>query len=932
MNDHNFISAFRGIPLWPDNLIPVDEIFQRLVSALGIDTTSLDPLLFLGGVLGFRDLRVHRFDGVTTVTGDFTVATEIVISPFQSYVGFVLGDPAGGSTSLPFSLRLRDEPPIRNNDDTFEIGDNPIDPQLGAFTPVQRNPETGIFDVGSWRISLRNIPAKIRLLKGVTRVEPIDPANPARGFRELPNLFVDVGIDISLDFDSEGTLDLWPPDPSFQGAAGDPASAIDMDLGWFRINSSPLIIAASGLAYHRPNTRFPDLFNVPAGLTEAWSGFIAKTIGGFWWKQPKDPEDEVHIYGIACEDLLIGNDVVSFHGSFLHGGGPNDPFESLVPVQEADLPESRWSIRKIEIWVTEGVGDFLQFGGQLVVAAILDQFKRLPLRFEASAGRVLKEVEGLTGLFPFVELQGSLAPVQNSIQPAPDGKLNVPIFDESLWKLNFEINSVRFGLLFPGGDVPGIDLSTVIEIEMNLTIKIGEGKPGTVPKLEVGSPGFGVRYTPELGRFEPIFKGLWIDTSIKVPPIKIYGYEFSISRIGFGYDAGEVDAYWISFDAHLDFPDTLGRAEVYGMKLRWDDDAVLFSIDGIGIEIKKPAVEFIGILKFLEGTANFTPAGDDPVTIQPGSISGFVHMAFPALDNPFSFDVGLTHGKYTRNADPSVAHSFWMLLAELVFPCGLPVGLGDLTFYGAALAVGNNVTPRKAAATPWFQWYSEELPKYSIVAPNKWTAAHDRLVFGLGVVLGSALRSGYPHNERIMGVYNSGPGNEGATWLFEGKVRFLKEVTASGDPQIAILLVIAPDQVLFRAEFHFSFPSESDAAAGLVMIARGMIEVVSDKTGAGRHHLYLGRNQPYAERINAAVLLGFFSARSFFMLDWADLVLTGGTLSPVAFAFGFAQGWNWDKKFGPLRLYLEVQCGARSRVYLQLGGLWFPAGLWRRGP
>jgi hypothetical protein len=312
----------------------------------------------------------------------------------------------GHHTSIPFSLRLRDEPPIRNGDDTFEIGENPLDPQLGAFTPVERNPETGVFDFASWRLSLRNISAKIRVLKGVTRVEPIDPDNLTRGFRDVPDAFVDAGIELSLDYDSEGNLELWPPDPLFQGSTEDPASVIDMDLGWFRISSSALIIAADGLAYHRANTRFPEHFDPPVGMDPAWQGFIAKTIGAFWWKEPKDPEDELHIYGIACEDLLIGNDIVSFHGSFQHGGGPNDPFESLKPVPVEDLPQSRWSIRRIEVWVTDGIGDLLQFGGQFVIAAILDFFNRLPIRFEVSAGRVLKEVEGFVGLLPFVELQG----------------------------------------------------------------------------------------------------------------------------------------------------------------------------------------------------------------------------------------------------------------------------------------------------------------------------------------------------------------------------------------------------------------------------------------------------------------------------------------------------------------------------------------------
>ena len=80
VSERNFISAFRGIPLWPDNLVPLDEILERLVALLGLDTTSLDPLLFFGGLLGFSDLRIHRFDGVSTVTGELVAVTEIVLA------------------------------------------------------------------------------------------------------------------------------------------------------------------------------------------------------------------------------------------------------------------------------------------------------------------------------------------------------------------------------------------------------------------------------------------------------------------------------------------------------------------------------------------------------------------------------------------------------------------------------------------------------------------------------------------------------------------------------------------------------------------------------------------------------------------------------------------------------------------------------------
>src|ERR1044071_9869787 len=137
--DRNFISVFRSITLWPNDLIPLDEILNRLASVLNIYTSGFDPLQLIGGLLGFRDIKIHRFDGVTTVTGKVVIATELVLAPFQSYVGVVIGDPTGSDTAFPFSLRIKDEPPIKNNDEVFEFEENALDSQLAAFQPVEKH-------------------------------------------------------------------------------------------------------------------------------------------------------------------------------------------------------------------------------------------------------------------------------------------------------------------------------------------------------------------------------------------------------------------------------------------------------------------------------------------------------------------------------------------------------------------------------------------------------------------------------------------------------------------------------------------------------------------------------------------------------------------------------------------------------------------------
>ena len=45
------------------------------------------------------------------------------------------------------------------------------------------------------------------------------------------------------------------------------------------------------------------------------------------------------------------------------------------------------------MWVADGAGDILQFGGQVTVAAILGFFKNQPVKFDVSVGRILKEID-----------------------------------------------------------------------------------------------------------------------------------------------------------------------------------------------------------------------------------------------------------------------------------------------------------------------------------------------------------------------------------------------------------------------------------------------------------------------------------------------------------------------------------------------------------
>ena len=139
----------------------------------------------------------------------------------------------------------------------------------------------------------------------------------------------------------------------------------------------------------------------------------------------------------------------------------------------------------------------------------------------------------------------------------------------------------------------------------------------------------------------------------------------------------------------------------------------------------------------------------------------------------------------------------------------------------------------------WFDWYSKELPKFSVTAPVKWTAAHDRWAFGLGYHLWLAIPQ-WLCTQRTTARYLNSSGGQGGTGSSEGKIRFLKEVTKPGDPQIAILLVIAPDQDALPRRVSLLLPRGRWFRRGTGDDCARMIEVLSDRTGAGKHHVISG--------------------------------------------------------------------------------------------
>jgi hypothetical protein len=942
MADKNFISILGAIPYWPDELIPLDAIFKQLMALLQIDTSGYDPLEVLGGAMGVRSLKMRQYDGITTVTGDLVVAKELTFSPFGNYVGLTLGSPDGDPpldvTTFPFELTVCDNEPLRNSDTVIEQEPDPNDPQSSAFSFAKRPDDLSSILPWSWELRLPRLEARIRILNGVSRVEPLNPQNPGKGFRYLPDQSVEASITCALELKNDGQIRFYSPQAAPGIIAPMDDAPIQANFGLFAIDGCGLVIAADGLTYRQTGRQFPPGLTVPDGIGDDWEGFAAARIGAYWMAEvPSSMAPEVNVHGGEVTGLLINGNTFSATFAYVHGGGTDDPFESPTPVSKevVDSLSSQFSIRRMDLSITGGPFDVFQISGSATAAVIIDFFKYQPIKFELSIGHVVKAIPGSKpeehGVF--LSLQGGIAPVQNFYRPDPAGWLVIPIFDIFL----LEITGARFEFSIPAANLGGATLYPIIEVTFDVGLKWGwAGAPSETPtgglerdiKFGINASSLGFRYAD--GKWKFLLGGVWIEVA-ETLPFDLDGFDVALSRISLGIESGPSNRYWIGFDAFLTLTllEVLGKAEIYGLKIGWDDSGLYSDIEGIGLGVKTDNFQIAGRVQFLSGSPPFSPSGSaNQIVLKDGSLSGSLDISFSVLESKLRVSAGFIYGRYALKAQPQNEEAFWMFAGEFVFPKAIPMFSSDLGLWGLALMFGDNIAPLKSSSQSWYGWYAQQPPAFEVASPQKWTASAGGWAFGLGMLFGSQLHGGYPYNGRMMAILSGNAQESTTDFMMEAKLRILKEITAPGDPIATLLIVNEPSQLLMRADFDVDFPTAPEPIKGFIFSARGLAEILVDKSGANASHLYIGHYQPLSERITSEVFGGIFTARSFFAIDGRDFPLSAATLPRIAFAFGFLQEWGFDKKWGPLRIYaeagIEVEAGFSTLpalyVYARLYG------------
>ena len=475
------------------------------------------------------------------------------------------------------------------------------------------------------------------------------------------------------------------------------------------------------------------------------------------------------------------------------------------------------------------------------------------------------------------------------------GKLQVPFFDQL------------------------IEIDIGIDIEGKFTVGVidntGKGlfalEKANVLKIEVSSIAFESEtsgFTTRLsGKLTPLFKGEalewpsidirelcidslgnirleggWLDL-LQQPSLLFYGFQFEITRLGFGKT--EEGGKWIGFSGSLKLVDGLqAGASVEGLRLTWyDDRAPQISFNGLGIEFEVPGViRFKGEVSYYEKDNRF---------------QGEIELELLALE--LKIDGTLVAGSTKGN-------NYFFIKLEIELPAGIPLWATGLAMYGMSGLFAVQMAPNRQSNEEWYEgWYKRQ--KEGVTYLDKWTPREGSMVLGCGITLGTVSDNGYAFSGRMLLVIIL----PGPILLIEGKANLLKErAKLDKESDFRALSVLDKQAGTFQVNIDAKYKLDK------LIDIHGGAEAFFDLKKAENWHLYLGEKEPPTKRIRARVFQ-LFDANSYLMLS-AHGVATGAWI-----------GLDWPLQFGPL----SVSIGAwlEGNAAISWNPVQFYGDLWLHG-
>ncbi len=497
--------------------------------------------------------------------------------------------------------------------------------------------------------------------------------------------------------------------------------------------------------------------------------------------------------------------------------------------------------------------------------------------------------------FPFIPTSFGIELVQNSLVGVDiAGTLTLPFFDAPIGvEVGFDLQgNLTVGLSGTGG-TGLLNLSKPGLLDMQLD-SITFQREGGVFAVSLGG-----RLTPKVGGLDwPTFgvealtidstgavtiEGGWIELREQYV-LAFYGFQFSISSLGFGTDTN--GDRWIGFNGGLKLVEGLSAgASVEGMRISWSPTGPLtpsLSLEGVGVEFDIP-----GVLSFRGFVAMREP--EPGVFRFDGDIS--LQLNTPELRIDGQLVIG-----YNQPED----FTFFAIYIGVELPVGIPLWTTGLGLYGMAGLFALNMEPGRLPDEAWYEippgasWYHRDPPGVGVAQLRKWDDAEGSFGLGAGITIGTVADNGFTFAGRLLfAIVFPGP-----IIFLEGRANVLKSrATLNDDPIFRALLVIDGREGTVTAGLDARYLI---ADGGELIDIHGSLEAFFDFDDLDAWHLYLGVDEPRERRIGADIFARIFHADAYFMIDSSRL-RTG------AWA-GIEKSW----RFGPVSVDIEAWIDGRA--------------------
>ena len=284
-----------------------------------------------------------------------------------------------------------------------------------------------------------------------------------------------------------------------------------------------------------------------------------------------------------------------------------------------------------------------------------------------------------------------------------------------------------------------------------------------------------------------------------------------------------------------------------------------------------------------------------------------------------SFDlprIGIA-GSAALRLNPSVPAFFADIGVEL--PTGIPLGPSGLGIYALRGLIGQRYVPSQAAANVeesdnWWPYYKSKQP----VPPGTQGvnfgkfAQEDGFSIGGGVALSTNFDSGKVLSTKLMLLLSP------KLLYLEGQAGILRKrigLNDRVDPPFSAMLQVSEQSVKAGVGAKYHLPDSGDFKGWVISLSMEaqMGFLFNDPLG---WYINFGRDQPEKMR-NPATILKVFEMRSYLMLSASGI------------RFGGMKKWDFNKKFGPVRVKGGIYMGAGGKVnfvpiqaggFIELGG------------